>query len=194
MLKDLKEDKTVAKYSTNLVYFIRANSMHEIESKVIHSIFYKQPKRADIYWLLHVDVMDDPHTLTYRVTPLIPGTLMRIDFKIGFKVPTKINMYFRKAVSDLVMNSEIDITSRYPSLHRYALAGDFRFILTERVQGYDYDFKPFTQFIMDSYDVLKKIGITDEKAYGLDTSSVVTEKIPLAINQHAEINMQRVHD
>ncbi|MEI6851250.1 MAG: KUP/HAK/KT family potassium transporter [Bacteroidota bacterium] len=194
MLNDLKEDTTIAKYSTNLVYFIRANSMHEIESKVIYSIFNKQPKRADIYWLLHVDVVDEPHTLTYKVTPLIPGTLIRIDFKIGFKVPTKIYMYFKKAVSDLVKNKEVDITSRYPSLHKYALSGDFRFVLTERVQGYDFDFKPFSQFIMDSYDVLKKIGITDEKAYGLDTSNVETEKIPLAINQGLDLNLIRVKD
>lgn len=194
MLKDLKTDTTIAKYSTNLVYFIRANSMHEIESKVIYSIFNKQPKRADIYWLIHVDVVDAPHTLTYKVTPLIPGTLIRIDFKIGFKVPTKIYMYFKKAVTDLVKNKEVDITSRYPSLHKYALSGDFRFVLTERVQGYDFDFKPFTQFIMDSYDVLKKIGITDEKAYGLDTSNVETEKIPLAINLGLDLNLTRVID
>jgi KUP system potassium uptake protein len=194
MLTDLKADTTIAKYSTNLVYFIRANSIHEIESKVMYSIFYKQPKRADIYWLIHVDVMDDPHTLTYKVTPLIPGTLIRIDFKIGFKVPTKIYMYFKKAVSDLVINKEVDITSRYPSISKYALSGDFRFVLTERVQGYDYDFKPFSQFIMDSYDVLKKIGITDEKAYGLDTSNVETEKIPLAISQGLDMNLTRVKD
>ena len=187
MLKDLKEDKSVAKYSTNLVYFIRANSINEIESKVIYSIFTKQPKRADIYWLIHVDVMDDPHTLTYTVKQLIPGTLIRIDFKIGFKVPTKIYMYFKKAITDMVSNNEIDITSRYPSLHKYAVSGDFRFVLTERVQGYDYDFKPFSQFIMDSYEILKRIGISDEKAYGLDTSSVETEKIPLAISQKHEI-------
>ncbi len=194
MLNDLKADTTIAKYSTNLVYFIRANSMHEIESKVIYSIFNKQPKRADIYWLIHVDVVDEPHTLTYKVTPLIPGTLIRIDFKIGFKVPTKIYMYFKKAVSDLVKNKEVDITSRYPSLHKYALSGDFRFVLTERVQGYDYDFKPFSQFIMDSYDVLKKIGITDEKAYGLDTSNVEIEKIPLAINLGLDLNLTRIKD
>jgi KUP system potassium uptake protein len=194
MLVDLKADETIAKYSTNLVYFIRANSMHEIESKVMYSIFNKQPKRADIYWLIHVDVVDDPHTLTYKVTPLIPGTLIRIDFKIGFKVPTKIYMFFKKAINDMVMNKEIDITSRYPSLSKYSLAGDFRFILTERVQGYDYDFKPFSQFIMDSYDVLKRIGITDEKAYGLDTSSVETEKIPLAFNPGLDLHLSRVKD
>ena len=194
MLVDLKNDTTIAKYATNLVYFIRANSIHEIESKVMHSIFNKQPKRADIYWLIHVDVLDDPHTLTYKVTHLIPGTLIRIDFKIGFKVPTKIYMYFKNVLIDMVANNEIDITSRYPSLHKYNLAGDFKFIITERVQGYDFDFEPFTQFIMNCYDVLKRVGITDERAYGLDTSNVETEKIPLAINKGMDLHLTRVTD
>jgi KUP system potassium uptake protein len=192
MLIDLKQDTTVSKYATNLVYFIRANSLHEIESKVMHSIFNKQPKRADMYWLIHVDVLDEPHTLTYKVTRLIPDTLIRIDFRIGFKVPTKIHMYFKNVLMDMVANNEIDFTSRYPSLHKYNQPGDFKFIITERVQGYDFDFEPFTQFIMNCYDVLKRIGITDERAYGLDTSNVETEKIPLAINKGMDLHLTRL--
>ncbi len=194
MLVDMKKDQSISKYSTNLVYFTHANNVHEIESKVIFSIFNKQPKRADVYWLIHVDVVDEPHTMSYKVSHLIPETLIRVDFKIGFKVPTKINMYFRKVIEELVLNNEVDITTRYPSLHKYAVSGDFRFILTDRVQGYDFDFKPFNQFIMDSYDILKKIGMPEEKAYGLDTSSVITEKIPLIINKGVDFSLTRIKD
>ena len=192
MINDVKKDESIAKYATNLVYFTHANSIHEVESKVMYSIFNKQPKRADVYWLIHVDVVDDPHTLTYKITPLIPGSFIRIDFRIGFKVPTKIYLYFRKVIETLVSNSEVDITSRYPSLRKYAVTGDFRFVLTDRVQGFDYDFKPFNQFIMDSYDVLKKIGITEMKAYGLDTSNVITETVPLVINPSGECRLTRI--
>lgn len=192
MLVDMKKDESISKYSTNLVYFTYANNVHEIESKVIFSIFNKQPKRADVYWLIHVEVVDEPHTMSYKVSHLIPETLIRVDFKIGFKVPTKINLYFRKVIEELVLNKEVDITTRYPSLHKYAISGDFRFILTDRVQGYDFDFKPFNQFVMDSYDILKNIGIPDEKAYGLDTSSVLTEKIPLVINKGVDFNLTRI--
>ncbi len=194
MINDVKKDESIAKYATNLVYFTHANSIHEVESKVMYSIFNKQPKRADVYWLIHVDVVDDPHTLTYKITPLIPGSFIRIDFRIGFKVPTKIYLYFRKVIETLVSNSEVDITSRYPSLRKYAVTGDFRFVLTDRVQGFDYDFKPFNQFIMDSYDVLKKIGITEMKAYGLDTSNVITETVPLVINPSGECRLTRITD
>jgi KUP system potassium uptake protein len=194
MLTDMKKDETISKYSTNLVYFTHATSVHEIESKVIFSIFNKQPKRADVYWLVHVEVVDEPHTMTYKVSHLIPETLIRVDFKIGFKVPTKINLYFRKVIEELVINKEVDITTRYPSLHKYAVSGDFRFILTDRVQGYDFDFKPFNQFVMDSYDILKKIGMPEEKAYGLDTSCVVTEKIPLVINKGIDFSLTRIKE
>lgn len=191
MLKDMKDDETISKYATNLVYFTRAKSLHEIERKVIYSIFNKKPKRADVYWLIHLDIVDEPHTMSYKVTTIIPKTLIRIDFKIGFKVPTKINLYFRKAVEDLVTNKEVDISSRYPSLHKHSVPGDFRFILTDRVQGYDFDFNIFNQFIMDSYDVLKKIGMSEEKSYGLDTSNVEVEKVPLIISTDKKIFLSR---
>ncbi len=194
LVNDMKIDESIPKYATNLVYFTRASSIEEVESKIIYSIFKKQPKRADVYWLIHVDVVDEPHMMTYKVNTLIPETLIRIDFKIGFKVPPKINLYFRKAVEGMVKNKEVDITSRYPSLRRHAVSGDFRFILTDRVQGYDFEFKPFTQFIMDSYEILKNIGISDEKSYGLDTSSVITEKVPLVINQAQNCNLSRMAD
>ena len=191
MLNDMKNDVSIQKYSTNLVYFTYAGSMHQIERKVMYSIFNKRPKRADVYWIIHVEVVDDPHTMEYKVTHLIPETLIRIDFKIGFKVPTRINLYFRKVVEMLTKNKEVDITSRYPSLRKYDISGDFRFILTDRVQGYDFDFKPFDQFVMDVYYIIKKIGISDEAAYGLDTSNVLTEKIPLVIYNDTNCNLSR---
>lgn len=191
MLNDMKNDESIQKYSTNLVYFTYAGSMHQIERKVMYSIFNKRPKRADVYWIIHVEVVDDPHSMEYKVTHLISETLIRIDFKIGFKVPTRINLYFRKVVETLTKNKEVDITSRYPSLRKYDISGDFRFILTDRVQGYDFDFKPFDQFVMDVYYIIKKIGISDEAAYGLDTSSVQTEKIPLVIYNDINCNLSR---
>ena len=193
MLIDMKNDETINKYATNLVYFTRSKNDHEIESKVVYSIFNKKPKRADVYWLIYVEICDEPHTMSYKVVDLIPETLIRIDFKIGFKVPTKINLYFRRVVEELVANKEVDITSRYPSLKKYCIAGDFRFILTDRVQGYDFDFNIYNQFIMDSYDVMKNIGMSEEESYGLDTSNVVTEKIPLIINKGFDFKLNRIN-
>lgn len=42
-LKELSEDKEIPKYSTHLIYLTKANLRHNIEEKVIKSIFTKSP-------------------------------------------------------------------------------------------------------------------------------------------------------
>jgi KUP system potassium uptake protein len=109
LFKDLSKDESVPRLATNLVYIIRANKHDQVESKVIYSIFQKQPKRADTYWLLHVDRVNEPNTFKYNVTQIIPGVLIRVDFRIGFKVEPKINLYFREVIEDLQNSGEIKL-------------------------------------------------------------------------------------
>ncbi len=113
LLDTLSNDTSIPKYSTHLVYLTSANHGNEIEEKILYSILYKQPKRADIYWFVHVDVLDEPYTLEYKVTEIMKGRLIRVDFKIGFRVDPRINLMFRQVVEDLVRNKEVDIVSRY---------------------------------------------------------------------------------
>lgn len=191
IIVDMKNDKSIPKYSTNLVYITRSNHRFEIEAKILYSLINKQPKRADLYWFVHIDIVDEPHTMEYRVTHLIPDTLVRIDFIIGFKVEPRINLYFRQVVDELVKNNETDITSRYESLRKHEIQGDFRFIVIDRIQNYDFDFKPSEQFIMDLYDLIKKLAITDVKSFGLDTSNIYIEKVPLMIDQEQQMHLIR---
>lgn len=191
--KDLKVDESVPKYATNLVYLTKANYKQDIESKVIFSIFNKQPKRADLYWLIHIDILDEPHTMNYKVETLIPDTLIRVDFKLGFKVQTRVNLYFKQVIQELLRNNEVDITSRYDSLRKHHVPGDFKFVIIDRIQNYDFDFKAFEQFIMDVYAVLKNIGVSDTKAYGLDTSNVYVEKVPLQFDEDTPTRLRRIY-
>ena len=101
LFKDLSKDNSVPKTATNLVYIIKANRPDQVESKVIYSIFQKQPKRADTYWFLHVDRIDEPDRIDYQVNQIIPGVLIRVDFHIGFKVEPKINLYFKEVLEDM---------------------------------------------------------------------------------------------
>ncbi len=192
--KDIKNDESIPKYATNLVYLTKANFKSDIETKIIYSIFNKQPKRADLYWFIHLDIVDDPHTMDYVVDILIPDTLIRIDFKLGFKVQPRVNLYFKQVIQELVKNNEIDITSRYESLHKHHVPGDFKFVIIDRIQNYDFDFRAFEQAIMDVYAVLKKIGVSDTKAYGLDTSNVFIEKVPLQLEEDTPSRLRRYYD
>jgi KUP system potassium uptake protein len=181
----VSKDESIPKYATNLVFLTKANKSTDIESKVIYSILSKQPKRADVYWLLHVDILDEPHVLEYRVTHLIPDILFKIDFKIGFKVQPRINLFFRQVIEEMSRNNEINLISRYDSLRKFDIPSDFRFVLIDRIQNYDFDFPPKEQFIMDLYNILKRFGITEVRSLGLDTSTVTIETVPLFIDKEA---------
>ena len=192
MLKELSEDASIPKYATNLVYLTSADFPNEIEQKIIYSIFNKQPKRADIYWFVHVDVLDDPHTHEYKVEFLVPEKVIKIEFKLGFRVAPKINLFFRKVVEELSRNKEVDIMSRYESLKKHNIVGDFRFIVIERIMNNDYKLPTYERMMMQGYSILKRLSLSEEKAFGLDTSLVTTEKVPLIAAEAQKLNLKRL--
>jgi KUP system potassium uptake protein len=180
-IRDISLDTTIQKYATNLVYITHADNAAEIETKILYSICNKKPKRADTYWLLHVHITDEPHTMEYSVEKLIPGVLVRVEFRLGFKVQTRINLYFKHVLEELVANKEINLESGYPSLRKHHIQADFHYIIIRRIQNYDFDFPAFEQFVMDVYRWLTKMSTSDIRAYGLDTSNVMEEKVPFVI-------------
>ena len=192
LLTDLSNDMSVPKYSTHLVYLTSADKSDELESKIIYSIMQKQPKRADIYWFVHVDVVDEPYRLEYKVRELVHEDVIRIDFRLGFRVAPRINVMFRKVVQDMVQRHEVDITSRYESLNKNNVIGDFRFVVIEKFLSNENELPFYEKIILDIYFVLKHLSLSEEKAFGLDTSSVAVEKVPLIISPSRDINMVRI--
>ncbi len=193
-LQELSNDKTVPKYATHLVYMSSANNPKEIEHKIIYSILNRKPKRADIYWFIHVDTVDNPYTCEYNVEHVIPNDVIRVEFKLGFRVEPRINLLFRKVVEDLVANREVNITSRYESLEKNNVTGDFQFVVMEKFLSNDNDLPFFEKVIMKFYFWLKEISLSEEKGFGLDTSSVVVEKFPLIIAPVSNLKLKRTHN
>ncbi|MBC7759275.1 MAG: KUP/HAK/KT family potassium transporter [Phormidesmis sp. FL-bin-119] len=192
ILKELSEDESIPKYASQLVYLTSANFNSEIESKIMYSILQKQPKRADVYWLVHVDVTDEPFTREYKVDFLIPNKLIRIDFKLGFRVEQQINVFFRKVVEELVKNGEVDITSQYKSLNKYKIVGDFRFIVLEKVLSRSNMLSFIERFTMDYYLILKKFSLSEERGFGLDISFVTIERVPLIVSSQDDNGLKRL--
>ncbi|WP_113652328.1 KUP/HAK/KT family potassium transporter [Pedobacter namyangjuensis] len=192
ILNELSNDISVPKFSSQLVYLTSANFKTEIESKIIYSIIQKEPKRADVYWLVHVDVMDEPYTMDYKVEFLIPGKLIRIDFKLGFRVEQRVNLLYRKVVEELVKNGEVDITSQYTSLNKHKIAGDFRFVLLEKHLSKFTNLSFYERTIMDYYFVLKRLSLSEVSSFGLDSSYVDVEKVPLIFVTPDEIELNRL--
>ncbi|MDB5136085.1 MAG: potassium transport protein Kup [Mucilaginibacter sp.] len=193
IIKELSDDETVPKYASQLVYLTSANFNSEVESKIVYSILQKQPKRADVYWLVHVDVVDEPYKREYEVDFLVPNKLIRIDFKLGFRVEQQINLLFRKVVEDLVKKGEVNITSTYKSLSRHKIVGDFRFVVIEKVVSRSHNLSFYEKAIMVFYFYLKKVSLSEERGFGLDLSFVTVEKVPLMLADPETVEIQRVN-
>ncbi|MEO5997154.1 MAG: KUP/HAK/KT family potassium transporter [Chitinophagaceae bacterium] len=191
-IQELSNDKTVPKHATHLVYLTSANNPKEIEHKIIYSILNKKPKRADIYWFVHVNTLDDPYTCEYSVYHIIPNDIIRVEFRLGFRMEPKINLLFRKVVEDLVLNNEVNITSRYESLERNNVVGDFQFIVMEKYLSQDNELPFFEQIIMKLHFTIKDWGLSEERGFGLDPSNVVIEKFPLIIAPVSNVRLKRV--
>ncbi len=192
-LKQLSIDTTIAKYATHLVYMTSANNTKEIEHKIIYSILNKKPKRADIYWFVHVDVIDEPNTSEYIVDHIVANDIIRVEFKLGFRVEQKIDLMFKKVVMDLVANNEVDITSRYQSLEKNNITGDFQFVVMEKFLSQDNELPFFEKIIMKLYFWLKEISLSEEKSFGLDANNVTVEKFPLIVAPIQALNLKRVY-
>jgi KUP system potassium uptake protein len=192
IIEELSNDQSVPKFSSQLVYLTGANFKTEIESKIIYSIIQKEPKRADIYWLVHVDVLDQPYASDYKVEFLIPGKLIRIDFRLGFREEQRVNLLYRKVVEELVKNGEVDITSQYTSLKKHKITGDFRFVLLEKHLSKFTSLSFYDEYILKYYFILKKLSLSEESGFGLDTSYVDVEKVPLIFATPDDIELNRL--
>lgn len=181
LLTDISRDREIPKYATNLVYLSNSEQPDRVESKILYSIINKQPKRADRYWLLRVDFVDTPDTLTYEVEPHFDGLLWSVGLKIGFRVPPQISMYFRQVVEDLVGSGKIDLVSDYPSLRRHGIAGNFRFGIIRRIFSPSSLCGNLERTVMLVYERLRRMALSPEQALGLDTSYTTIENVPLII-------------
>jgi KUP system potassium uptake protein len=170
-----------------------ASRTDEIEEKVMISILQKRPKRADLYWFVHVNILSEPYKAEYKVTELIKDDLFRVDFNLGFREPTKISMMFREVLRDMVQKGEVDVTSRYESLNKNNILGDFKFVLSEKFLSNDSDLRFDEKIIMNTYFLIKKFSLSEEKAFGLDSSSVKVEKFPLVLHPPDKISLTRIY-
>lgn len=182
VISDMSNDETIPKYAANVVYTTHANLLTDIEAKTVDSIINRNPaKRADHYWFLHVDIVDDPNTLEYKVTDLWPDKVTRIDFYLGFKVPLRINEYFKQVLKHLADEGTIDLISTHPSLRKYNIYSAFTFVHIDRSVIKQTELAYFDGLALNLYYLLKKIGLSDIKSYGLESNHVVVEHIPLTI-------------
>ena len=194
MIQELSNDNSIAKYATHLVYLTSADNPKEIEHKIIYSILNRKPKRADIYWFVHVDTQDDPYTNEYNVKTIIPNQAIRVELKLGFRVSPRINLMFKKVVEDMVTNKEVKVISRYESLQRNNMIGDFQFIVMEKFLSQDNELGFFEKLVLRIYFWIKDRSLSEERGFGLEQSNVTVEQFPLIVAPVSKLGLKRVYE
>lgn len=191
MLKDIQQDKLVPKEASNLVYLSVADSRRYIDSNIIYSIFKKRPKRADIYWFLHVETVDNPFTSKYKVDTIIPKCAFFVNIKLGFKTPHRVSILFNKIIHEMADNGEIDLISPYPALHKYSMMSDFKFISLQSWASADSEVSSFEQFIITGYRMIKSFSLSTEEMYGFEAANIEIEKVPIVVGPIAKVKIKR---
>lgn len=190
-LAELSEDDSIPKFATHLIYLTKADRRHNIEEKIIKSIFSKKPKRADVYWFLHLNRTNEPYTLSYNVSELIDDKVIKVNINVGFRVQPKTEFYFKKIVQELVANKELNLHIRPDGSTKYNNEPDFKFVVLEKYLSVENAFEIKDSLLLNSYRYLKHMGISDEKAFGLDKSDVITEQVPLVYQPIENIDLIR---
>jgi KUP system potassium uptake protein len=193
MLEILSKDTSVPKFSSHLIYLTKANKHTQIEQKIIYSIFSHNPKRADVYWFVHIERTDEPYTMEYGVDELKDDKVIRIELRVGFRVQPRVGMMFRKVVDEMINNKELDLSSRFPSLKKHNVTDDFRFVILEKFLSYDNEFSVRDGFILNSYFAIKHFALSEDKAFGLDSSETLVEKLPLVVMPVSNIHLHRAY-
>ncbi len=179
IIKDLKLDETVPKYATNLAFLSRSKREDEIEAKIIYSILRKQPKRADHYFILNIVNQEDPFTFKYTIEEIMPGTIYRISFLLGFKINRKINDYFDQVLEDMMKDETIPSRSNYPSLRSHNIPPDLKYVIIDNTYINDTFLTVKEKITLNIYNFVKYIGSDDFKAWGVSPHNVIVESAPL---------------
>jgi KUP system potassium uptake protein len=190
-LKELSEDDAIPKFATHLIYLTKADKRAEIEEKIIKSIFSKKPKRADVYWFLHLNRTNDPYTLSYDVTELLDDKVIKVNINVGFRIQPRTELYFKKIVKELVENKELNLHTRPDGSTKYNAEPDFKFVVIEKFLSVENEFTLRDGLLLNAYFKLKQLGVSDEKAFGLDKSDVVIEDTPLLYQPMNNIELTR---
>ncbi|MBT1690517.1 KUP/HAK/KT family potassium transporter [Dawidia soli] len=193
-LKKLSEDDDIQKYATNLVYLTTSANHRQIEKTALYSILAGLPKRADVYWFVHVNVLDEPYALRYKVDTIAKNDVYFIEFNLGFRIDPRIDFYFRQVLHELVQSKEVDLSDSEELEYQQTKIGDIRFLILDSFLSFDNDMPFWKNLLVRSYFNLKAIGVKEAANFGLDESNVTIEKYPVVVTPVAPMPLERDWD
>jgi KUP system potassium uptake protein len=191
ILKDLQDDTSIPKEASHLVYLSMSDNKSLIDSNIMYSILRKKPKRADVYWFVHVQILDEPFTKSFHVDTIVPKEVFFVQLRFGYKVEHRVNSMFREIVEQMVASGEVSVQSPYPSIRKYNINADFKFILLHTRVSADTELSGFEQWVVRTYRMIKKISLPAMDDFGLEMSNVEEEIVPILVGPKAEMHLKR---
>jgi KUP system potassium uptake protein len=195
LIEKLSTNEYEPKYATHLVFLTKANNKRSIEKRILESILTKRPKKADVYWFIHIDRTDEPYTMEYTVDEIVKDKIIRIDFKLGFRVQPRINLFFKKILNELTANKQVTVNVDVAEsmLHPNEVSNDIRYVLIEKFLSIENEFSFREGFILNAYFGITKMAQSDKKAFGLDLADCTIEKIPMVVAPLEKVSLRYVH-
>lgn len=192
-IRELNADESVPIYSTHLIYLTKAEHRHMVEEKIIKSIFAKKPKRADVYWFIHLSRTEEPYTMSYTVSELVDDMIIKININVGFRIQPKTEFYFKQIVNDLIVNKEFNLHTHPDGSTKYNSDTDIKFVVMEKFISVENEFALHESLLLNAYFFLKSISLNDQRYFGLDKSDVEIEHFPLVYHPIVEVPLKRIN-
>ncbi|MDR0547421.1 MAG: KUP/HAK/KT family potassium transporter [Dysgonamonadaceae bacterium] len=193
LITELSGDTSIPKYVTHLIYLTKANEREQIEERIIASIFAKRPKRADVYWFFHINLTNKPYTLDYEISEIAGGKVIKIGLNAGFRIQPRTELYFVKIIEDLIANKELNLHKLSNNASKYNSSIDYKFVIFNKFLSVENEFRLREGFILKSYFYLKRLGLNDVHAFGLNKNNVLIEHAPLVYQPVRKVHLNMVN-
>lgn len=188
----LRHDPEVPKYASNLVCLSKCPNPTEIEQKILYFLLDKRPKKADIYWFVDVVVTDEPYQAEYSIEKFNTDHIIKIQLKLGFRIDQNLNVFLRQISTELVKNKEIEPQTNSYSIIPNRKLGDFRFVFIQEVLSHETSLSAWDAFVFNTKLFIQKFTASPTNWFGLDTSDVYIEKVPMVIGHSDRVVLKRV--
>lgn len=190
-LDKLRHDSEIPKYASNLVCLTNCPNTKEIERKVMYFLLDKRPKKADVYWFVNVYVTDEPYQADYVVEKYKTSFIVNVQINLGFRVEQNLNIFLRQISTELVNNKEIEKQLNTYSILPNRKLGDFRFVFIEEVLSHESKLSAWDSLMLRTKFFIQKYTVSPSKWFGLDTSDVYIEKVPMILGQSNRTVLKR---
>ncbi len=181
LLIAVKADDKLHYEASNLVYPTRSTHPEKLDSTVFFSLFNKRPRKAGVYWFLHLDIISDPWGVHYTVSEVIDQTCYYVRLQLGFKEEHRVEYMMRKIQSKMVEKGELTGDSVFDSVCGQLDEVDFKFIVLNSRVATNNQLTTFETLCVKVYRFVKSTGLKPAEDFGLDKTNVVVEYIPISV-------------